>query len=197
MSKRKYDAPTAGHEYDGIRKPNKRRPKWWLVTFYGIIILAVIYFGYYELGRDPSNDETLKAATTKTESRYEEGEQKAEEAAPVAKIDVAAVMADEAAMAVGKGHYDTKCMPCHGRNGEGTIGPNLTDNHWIHGKGDVEDIMESFLVGFPEKGMPPWDKQIPEKEYVPLAVYVMTLQGTNPPNPKDPQGELVGGESPE
>jgi len=192
MSKRKYDKPIAGHEYDGIQELNNPLPKWWLATFYGTIVFAVIYFGYYQLGNGPSHDERLANAMARIEGRYEEAKQEAVETAPpVEEIDVAAVQADEAAMAVGKGHFDTKCMPCHGVNGEGTIGPNLTDEYWLHSKGGIEGILASFRVGFPEKGMPPWDTLIPAEEHVPLAAYVMTLQGTNPPNPKDPQGELV------
>lgn len=192
MSKRKYDKPIAGHEYDGIQELNNPLPKWWLATFYGTIIFAIFYFGYYELGNGPSHDETLDAAMARIEGRYEEAREEAAAAAPATEeVDVAAVMNDADAMAVGKAQFDIKCMPCHGMNGEGTIGPNLTDKYWIHIDGGLEGILQSFREGYPEKGMPPWGQLIPPEEHVPLAVYVMSLQGTNPPNAKEPQGELV------
>jgi cytochrome c oxidase cbb3-type subunit 3 len=192
MSKRKYDKPIAGHEYDGIQELNNPLPRWWLATFYGTILFAILYFGYYELGNGPSQDETLDVAMAKIEGRYEENRaEAAEDLKPVEEIDVQSVMNDSEAMARGKQEFDTKCMPCHGVHGEGTIGPNLTDKYWIHSKGDVEGILESFRKGFPEKGMPPWDKLIPLEDHVPLAVYVMSLQGTDPPNAKEPQGELI------
>jgi cytochrome c oxidase cbb3-type subunit 3 len=133
----------------------------------------------------------------KIEGRYQEAREEAADKAPaVEEIDVDAVMNDTQAMEIGKGHFDTKCMPCHGVSGEGTIGPNLTDKYWIHIDGGVEGILQSIRQGYPEKGMPPWDKLIPLEEQVPLAAYVMSLQGTNPPNAKEPQGELIeGGQS--
>jgi hypothetical protein len=39
--------------------------------------------------------------------------------------------------------------------------------------------------------MPPWGPLIPAEAHVPLAAYVVSLRGSDPPNPKEPQGELV------
>jgi cytochrome c oxidase cbb3-type subunit 3 len=190
MSKRKYDKPIAGHEYDGIQELNNPLPKWWLATFYGTIVFSFFYFGYFQLGRAPSQDERLAAAMAHIEGRQEEAaETTAHEAAE--PVDVEALEHDPAVLAVGKAQFATKCLPCHGAAGEGIIGPNLTDNYWIHSKGDLQGILDSFRIGFPEKGMPPWGELIPPEEHVPLAIYVMSLQGTAPPNPKEPQGEPV------
>jgi cytochrome c oxidase cbb3-type subunit 3 len=190
MSKRKYDRPIAGHEYDGIKELNNPLPKWWLATFFGTIIFAVAYFGYFQLGNAPSQDERLAASLAKIQGHKEAA---AETAAheTTETVDVEALEHDPKVLAVGKAQFDTKCMPCHGANGEGTIGPNLTDDYWIHSKGDLDGILKSFRNGFPDKGMPPWGELIPPDEQIPLAVYVMSLRGTNPPNAKEPQGELV------
>lgn len=194
MSKRKYDKPIAGHEYDGIQELNNPLPKWWLATFFGTIVFALLYFGYYVLGNGPSQDATLASRMAKIEGRTE-AHQAAAASVPETeqKIDVDKIMHDKAAMAAGKSVFETNCAPCHGQQGEGSIGPNLTDKYWLHSKGDVAGILKSFREGFPDKGMPPWDKLIPPDEQVPLAVYVKSLQGTNPPNPKEPQGQLVDG----
>jgi cytochrome c oxidase cbb3-type subunit 3 len=194
MSKRKYDKPIAGHEYDGIKELNNPLPRWWLATFFGTIVFAMFYFGYYVLGNGPSQDETLEVAMAKIEGRYQEAKEEHQENAPAPEeIDVDDVMNDADAMARGKKQFETICMPCHGMHGEGTIGPNLTDKYWIHIDGGVEGILESLRKGYPDKGMPPWEKIVPPEDQVPLAVYVKSLQGTNPPNPKEPQGELVDG----
>ncbi|MGD8414745.1 MAG: c-type cytochrome [Candidatus Latescibacterota bacterium] len=108
-----------------------------------------------------------------------------------ATIDLDSLLADPKALAAGKEQYEAICATCHGQLGEGLIGPNLTDKYWIHGDGDLEHILNSFRVGYPEKGMPPWGNVILRDKQADLAAYVISLQGTNPPNPKEPQGELV------
>ena len=91
----------------------------------------------------------------------------------------------------GKGHYAAKCAACHGQNGEGLIGPNLTDKYWIHSKGKAPGLLAAIRKGFPAKGMPPWEALIPKEDHVALAAYVYSLQGTNPEGGKEPQGELI------
>jgi len=189
MSKQKnYDVPIEGHEYDGIRELNNPLPKWWLATFYGTIVFAVIYWGYFEIFGGPSHDQRLASAMAKIEKAQVEAQA---QMTSMDDIDVDAIRSDEAAMARGKEQYMKTCVPCHGANGEGSVGPNLTDHYWIHSRGDVAGILNSIRSGFPDKGMPPWGQIIPAEDQPPLAVYVESLQGTNPPNPKDPQGQLI------
>jgi len=195
MSKRKFDKPIAGHEYDGIKELNNPLPKWWLATFFGTIIFAFFYFGYFQLGHAPSQDERLAASLARIQGVKEQAATEAAAETPAHEtaenVDVEALEHDPKVLAIGKAQFDSKCMPCHGAHGEGIIGPNLTDKYWIHSKGDLQGILESFRKGFPDKGMPPWGELIPPDEHIPLAIYVMSLQGTNPPNAKAPQGELV------
>jgi cytochrome c oxidase cbb3-type subunit 3 len=81
------------------------------------------------------------------------------------------------------------CFACHGPNGEGTIGPNLTDDYWIHG-GGIKNIFHTITYGYPEKGMQSWKATYTPLQINQLASYVISLRGTNPPNPKEKQGEL-------
>ena len=74
------------------------------------------------------------------------------------------------------------------RQGEGTIGPNLTDEFWLHGA-DPEAVWTSIAEGFPTAGMPPMKDQLGEQERAQVMAFVYSLQGTSPPNPKEPQGE--------
>jgi len=181
------DQPIEGHVYDGIQELNNPLPKWWLATFYATIIFAIIYFGYFEVLGGPSHDERLAAAMAKITAQQTEAMATVDESAP----DVESLLADPEALAAGKAQFDKICLACHGAHGEGLIGPNLTDKYWIHGKGDAEHILTSFRVGYPEKGMPPWGAVIPAEDHLKLAAYVLSLQGTDPPNAKAPQGELV------
>jgi len=187
MSTKDRDQIIEGHDYDGIQELNNPLPKWWLATFYGTIVFALIYWGYFELFGGSSQDERLAAAMQNIEAR---------KAAAVVEyddsnIDLDALLADAGSLATGKDQYDAVCTACHGPLGEGLIGPNLTDKYWIHGVGDVQHILDSFRVGYPEKGMPPWGHVIPREKHALLAAYVISLRGTSPPNPKEPQGELV------
>lgn len=114
---------------------------------------------------------------------------------PVAPKEVEIVkdyvaLSDAASITKGKEIYLKTCVPCHGMLGEGGIGPNLTDDYWIHGAG-INNVMRTVIKGVPEKGMLAWGKTFSEEDILKIASYVLTLHGTNPPNPKAPQGTLV------
>ena len=86
--------------------------------------------------------------------------------------------------------YTTNCVACHGDKGQGGVGPNLTDKFWIHG-GGIKDLFKTITHGIPEKGMIAWEKSLNPIQIQQVASYVLTLQGTNPPGAKEPQGEEV------
>lgn len=98
---------------------------------------------------------------------------------------------DPVRLAAGKESYARNCAQCHGANGEGGIGPNLTDAYWLNGNGDVSFLVKSVTYGYSAKGMIPWRGVMQPEEILNVANYVRGLRGTNPPNPKAPQGELV------
>lgn len=178
-----------GHEYDGIRELNNPLPRWWLGTFYITIIFAVIYYGYYELGNGPSHDQQLETAM----SGYAQIQNTAQKNEEVVDIDaeIKKISENPAAMQMGKEGFEAQCFACHGKLGEGGIGPNLTDKFWIHNKGNANDILQALRKGFPDKGMPAWGEVIPVDKHLPIVAYVLSLKGTNPPNGKPPQGEPV------
>jgi cytochrome c oxidase cbb3-type subunit 3 len=176
-----------GHDYDGIRELDNRLPPWWLGIMYGSIIFAGIYmYVYHWSGSDWSSRKEYDMAMEAAE------EQKEAYLATVADaVDENTVnrVTDEASLANGKDIYMTNCMPCHGTMGEGTIGPNFTDEYWIHG-GSIKDIFTTIKYGVPEKGMISWSSQLRPTAMQNVASYIMTLQGTNPPNGKAPEGTL-------
>ena len=93
-------------------------------------------------------------------------------------------------MQAGAGLYAAVCAACHGDQGQGLIGPNLTDAYWIHG-GAPEDVYRVIHEGVPANGMPAWEGMLSQEEQAQAMAFVLSLQGTNPPNPKEPQGELA------
>ena len=110
--------------------------------------------------------------------------------APMAAAVVSDPLTDEASLAAGKSVWDVQCFTCHGMAGEGGIGPNMTDNYWIHG-GTFPDIIEIINVGVPAKGMIPWRGTLTPDQIHQVASYLVTFQGTDPPNQKAPEGEPV------
>jgi mono/diheme cytochrome c family protein len=100
-------------------------------------------------------------------------------------------LTDEGSLAGGKQIYITNCITCHGQSGEGGIGPNLTDNYYLHGQG-MANTVKTITAGVPAKGMISWRGILNEIQIKQVASYLLTLHGTNPPNPKPPQGEKAG-----
>lgn len=90
--------------------------------------------------------------------------------------------------ALGKSVFVARCAACHGIDGGGGVGPNLTDRYWLHGRGALSEIYRIARDGFPEKGMPPWKGIIPDEEIRAAAIFAKGLQGTKPGTPKSPQG---------
>jgi cytochrome c oxidase cbb3-type subunit 3 len=109
----------------------------------------------------------------------------------VSTIDETNVQFDASGPAIKAGMtlYENNCVACHAIDGGGGVGPNLTDDYWIHG-GSIEDIFRVVKYGVIEKGMIPWQDQLSPEEMQQVSSYVLTLVGSTPANPKAPQGDL-------
>jgi cytochrome c oxidase cbb3-type subunit 3 len=105
-------------------------------------------------------------------------------------IDEASLVALTAPAALKEGEeiFQKYCVSCHGTYGQGLVGPNLTDDYWIHG-GRIKNIYTTIKQGVPAKGMISWQLVFTPKQIQEIASYVLTLQGTNPPGAKKPEGE--------
>ena len=99
------------------------------------------------------------------------------------------MLTDPSDLNTGKDIFISTCAACHGKFGEGTVGPNLTDEYWLHG-GGVKDIFKTIKYGWPDKGMKSWKEDFSPVQIAQLTSYIRTLKGSNPPKPKDMQGEL-------
>ena len=139
---------------------------------------------------DPAQLTKLQQAFPEVYKRYASGgAQPAPSAAAAKKPTIAEPLKDAKALASGKQIFETQCFTCHGKLGEGGIGPNMTDEYWIHG-GTIGDVINTIRVGVPAKGMISWEKTLAPDQIDAVASYILVrLQGTNPPNAKAPQGE--------
>jgi len=173
-----------GHDYDGIKELDNRLPKWWLGLFYITIIFAVIYFlRYHVLKTGDLQEAEYQKELADAAEKYKKPEGETMDASATT------LLTDAASMEAGKAIYDQHCLVCHLSKGEGLVGPNLTDQYWIHG-GSMEDVVNIIIVGVPAKGMISWKDQLKPEEIQQVASYILSLQGTDPPNAKAPEGEL-------
>ncbi len=178
---------TLDHEYDGIRELDNHLPPWWLALFYGSVVFAAVYlFGYHVAGWWPLQEEEYQLAMARAE------EMLAQSAGEAGMVDESAVEynSDPIFLAGGEAVYEQSCATCHRNDGGGLVGPNLTDNYWIHG-GTPSEIYKLIKNGVAAKGMASWEKALPPLKISQVTSYIISLNGTNPPDAKPPQGELV------
>lgn len=176
------------HDFDGIKELNNPIPVWFNFLFYGTIVVAFIYFlAYHVFDAAP-----LQAKEYETELKVAEvsKQEYIKKAGNLIDENSVTMLTDNAKIAEGAKVYTAKCAVCHGDKGEGKVGPNLTDEYWLHG-GDVKSIFKTIKYGVPSKGMVAWQNSMNGAQMQELASYILTLQGTNPPGAKEPQGEKV------
>ena len=188
MSENEKDQLIKGHDYDGIQELNNPLPGWWLMTFYITIVFSVVYYSYYTFFGGPTSDEELAQQMSVITS-----EQESAQVATSGKSEeyYLSLLDKPEVLEAGKAEYMLKCMACHGDKGQGLIGPNFTDDYWIHGDGSITAILEVANNGVPDKGMVPWRGVIPEETLEAVSAYIYSLHGTDPPGAKAPQGEKV------
>jgi cytochrome c oxidase cbb3-type subunit III len=168
-----------GHEADGIQELDNLLPRWWVWLFYLTIVFSVLYMGYYHVLK--AGD--LQIAEYKKEAQR--GDQIKNEALAKFESNIGALVPeqDKAVLVEGQQIYGQMCAPCHRPDGGGLVGPNLTDNYWIHGSNYV-DTIKTIVNGIPEKGMLTWRGVLKPNEIQSVASYIYSLRGTKPPNPK-------------
>ncbi len=174
------------HDYDGIKELDNNLPPWWIGFFYLTIVFGAIYVGRYYIMDHPLQTQEYNIELAEAEVALEQFK-----ATATNLIDESTVtlLTDGSAVEAGGKLYTSLCASCHGPNGEGLVGPNLTDEFWLHG-GDMKSVFTTIKYGVPEKGMIPWKTQLKGPQMQKIASYILTkLQGTNPAGAKAPEGE--------
>jgi cytochrome c oxidase cbb3-type subunit 3 len=178
------------HNYDGIQEYDNPMPGWWVYIFYATIVFAALYFlNVPGVGTGKGRIANYEREVAQWKARQDEIAAKT----PQFEVSDAALMAltrDPKALEAGKAVFSTTCAACHRADGGGMIGPNLTDDFWIHG-GLPTQIFATVTKGVPDKGMPTWSNAMNSEKIAAVVAYVLTLHGTHPANPKEPQGTRV------
>ncbi|MBU0695297.1 MAG: c-type cytochrome [Bacteroidetes bacterium] len=174
------------HEYDGIVELDNPTPAWFMWLFYGTIIFAFVYllnYHVFKLGKLQDEeyvvemkqaDVAKKAFLAKSANRVDENSVK--------------LTTDAEVLKAGSALFIQNCVACHGDHAQGIVGPNLTDEYWLHGS-KIGDLFKTIKYGVPDKGMISWEKQLSPKQISEVANYIKSLKDTHPANPKAPQGD--------
>ncbi|MFK7769152.1 MAG: cbb3-type cytochrome c oxidase N-terminal domain-containing protein [Mariniblastus sp.] len=177
-----------GHSYDGIQEYDNPLPGWWKFLFWFFILIAPIYYFYMHSGKEGRSihDQYNNHMASVFELRFSEiGVLKAD------RETILKYMNDEPKwLAVGKVVYQTNCVSCHGADGGGLVGPNLTDNYWKNVR-SVESIATVIENGAANGAMPAWKNRLTHPNQVVLtAAYIASLR-KNPVAGKGPEGNAI------
>ncbi|PKP52706.1 MAG: cytochrome oxidase subunit III [Bacteroidetes bacterium HGW-Bacteroidetes-1] len=174
-----------GHEYDGIRELDNDLPPWWKWLFILCIVFATIYLVRLWVFR---SDDLIQ----RKEFEKELAVMKTSAAVTASNAEAfeLVLLSDGVSLANGKETWLKICSVCHLLDGGGLVGPNMTDNYWIHGN-KIEDLFAVLENGVIEKGMISYKDQLSPKQRLEVTSYVLNeLVGSTPSKPKEPQGDL-------
>ncbi len=171
------------HEYDGIKEEDNHLPNWWLFILFATIIFGFGYwFVFHTVGKVDTHEDVYRAEVAALKKARLEANPTSDEA-------IIALSRDPAMVDEGKKVFASTCASCHAAEGQGLVGPNLTDRHWLHGNKPA-DLVRAVNEGFPEKGMPPWGSMLGPDKVRKVTAFLLTIEGRNLAG-KEPQGDLV------
>jgi cytochrome c oxidase cbb3-type subunit 3 len=181
------------HDYDGIKELDNNLPPWWVYLFYISIIFSVVYLVRFEILGADNQEMELKKEMAQAKIDVDEYLKTAPDLMDEKTV---VLLTDKESLEAGKEIFTTNCAACHRADAGGQIGPNLTDDHWILG-GGIKNVFHTITNGGRDgKGMVSWKTNgMKPKEIQKVASYILSLRGSNPKDPKDPEGEIWVDES--
>jgi len=172
------------HSYDGIQELDNDLPPWWKWLFYITIVFGIIYlvrlwvFEADDLVQNTEYKQEMASVANLASAQQQNTEFEIK------------LLTDAASIESGKGIYESTCAVCHTADGGGLVGPNFTDDYWVHGN-SMEEMFEIVTNGVLEKGMTPYKDQLSRTKRLEVLSYIITLHGTTPANPKAPEGDKL------
>src|SRR4026209_2918849 len=172
------------HDYDGIREYDSPMPGgWWYSCGGGIACSALYLLNVPGIGigagrlaayrRDMAIADSVLASQDPLRG--------------VTESSLLALAADPTQHTLGQTTFGSMCSACRRADAGGNIGPNLTDDWWIHG-GTPLEILKTVNEGVLAKGMPAWGKMLKPDQLLAVVGYATTPRGRNPQGPQPPHG---------
>lgn len=175
------------HEYDGIAEYDNPTPGWWHTIFLGSVLFSAFYFFFF----------TFSPMAWTPEGRHAEAQRREFQRlfADIGELEptqetILGLMGDPQWMPVAEGVFATNCVSCHGANGQGLVGPNLTDEHYKNVT-EITGLADVIQNGAANGAMPPWGNRLHPNEIVLLAAYVADMRGQELSGPRGPEGEII------
>lgn len=175
------------HDYDGIKELDNVLPPWWVNLFYLTVFFGVVYMVRYHVLEGEDQDAEFKTEMAEAKLAVEEYKKTAKDLIDANSVTL---LTDAGDIAAGKKVFETNCVACHRADAGGAIGPNLTDKYWLLG-GGIKNVFHTITEGGRDgKGMVAWKGTLKPSEIQLVASYVLSLQGSNPKDPKAPDGDV-------
>lgn len=175
------------HSYDGIQEYDNPTPGWWHLIFWVTILFSALYGSFFHFSPMAWDE---KEVLTQDQTEYY-----AKLFGSVGSLEgdeptVLRMMGEPKWLKVGQAVFAGNCTPCHGPDGGGINGPNMTDDYYKNIK-QLGDLYRVISDGVVEKGMPAWKNRLQQNQRVVVAAYVATLRGTKVPGGRAPEGDVI------
>lgn len=183
-----HDPKVLDHEYDGIQEFDNPTPGWWHFLFYLFIVFSFFYTVLAFAGSP-----YLKSPEDKHQIEKIAAQKKKFETLPDLQPDamtIASYSKSDPWMDYAASVFAGNCVLCHGAEGGGAVGPNLTDEFGKSVK-TIEDIHMVIQNGAAAGAMPAWGQRLHPKDVILLSSYVAKLRGTSPMVGIAPDGEQM------
>jgi cytochrome c oxidase cbb3-type subunit III len=180
----------SGHNYDGIEEFDNPMPGWWVWMFVACILWTPVYIlGVHQFGFINSYEDDLSSSQMEL-AQWRADYEAANPTAVATEESIAPFVNVPQNIEAGATLFSTYCAMCHGAAAEGLIGPNLTDDYWIHGNTN-SNLFDVITNGVLEKGMTPWGAVLDVDQRSQVIAFIRSIHGSNPPGAKAPDGELA------
>ena len=179
------------HAYDGIQEYDNPLPGWWTWMFAATVVFSVFYLLFFHIGAPGRSIVEKYDVALAENTRLQFGELGDLQPDAVTLATYAQREDKKNWLRVGETVYKTNCVSCHGRYGEGKVGPNLTDEHYKNVR-NIDDVAKVIINGAGNGAMPAWAERLHPNEVVLVSAYVASLRGTQPASEgKGPEGSEI------